>query len=462
MISSRLHPLGTAAFRPVVGGLSRPHVATGFRPVVAGQYLRADQQLDASALTYLNPVPTGTGGVHLSVVVSPRIVWQVMNAIPAEATARRIGGGFGTAAGKPTGPSADAGAAPPPASIPANRFPLLRDTVHTAASGPKGDDRFMVFRTHAVAVSAPLPTNDGSQVRPDGQPTAAPSHVSGSVRMATADRLAWLRELAERTTAGKNTFAAARRAAAMSRDTIEYSPVVLTLRTGADGTHEPTDTAPRNASWASAFAGRIGRSRTVWRDAPAAPDDRSPRIGDELSVNVVVGRTLRRFARDTTLTTQETIRQSRSTRESTTAEMTFGRTAKVGAYRPATLVPAIDRVSPSESGSAAGTESILVGSRTAGAFADAVVARLIRTDAGGMTSAAAPPVPAVVRTRGESSAATARPVPAESATFAPDPRLPVQSPPPGLPPDLVQRLTEQVVQSLDARALAARERMGRF
>src|SRR5262249_10563053 len=75
-----------------------------------------------------------------------------------------------------------------------------------------------------------------------------------------------------------------------------------------------------------------------------------------------------------------------------------------------------------------------------------------------------PPAPMVVRAPTATTAAetaapgapgapAARPEPAETAP------APAAAP---LPPDFVQRVTEQVVRSLDARALAARERFGSF
>jgi hypothetical protein len=42
------------------------------------------------------------------------------------------------------------------------------------------------------------------------------------------------------------------------------------------------------------------------------------------------------------------------------------------------------------------------------------------------------------------------------------PDVPPLARPQGLPVDLLQQLTEQVVRALDARALAARERFGRI
>lgn len=456
MISSRPQPPGTAAFRPVVGGLPRPHVAAGFRPVVAGQYLRADRQQEASPFTFLIPPPVGPGDVHLSVVVSPRIVWQVMNAIPADATTWRIGGGFGTVAGK-TRDSVAATVVPV-----ANPFELLRDTTGTTPATSGGGDRLLMFRTSAASVSGSLPSNDGSRRGTENRPNGDLGNGTATARSTTVDRFTWLRDLVGTDAVGTNHLVHSRgdpavRAAAMTRDSGGYSPVALTPRNGADNADDQTDTAPRNASWESAFAERLGRSRTAGSDTPATAANRRPRGGDKLSVDVVVGRTLRRFAGETTLSTLETIRQTSGTRESTTAQMTFGRTAKVGAGRPAALVPAIYRVSPSE----AGTESVLAGSRTAAAFAASVVGRLVRSDAGGTPTAFASPVPAVVRTRGASAAAPGS-IPAEPTTFRPDSAPQPPSPPPGLPPDLVQRLTEPVVRSLDARALAARERTGRF
>jgi hypothetical protein len=61
-------------------------------------------------------------------------------------------------------------------------------------------------------------------------------------------------------------------------------------------------------------------------------------------------------------------------------------------------------------------------------------------------SAAAPPSAAPAATR---------------SAVAPAP-IAIPQPPGGLPADLLQRLTEQVVRALDARALATRERFGRF
>jgi hypothetical protein len=77
-----------------------------------------------------------------------------------------------------------------------------------------------------------------------------------------------------------------------------------------------------------------------------------------------------------------------------------------------------------------------------------------RSDA---TALALTPAPTTVR---------AQPVTAAAAPRTPEgparpPEAP-QPPPAPLPPDLVQRVSEQVVRALDARALALRERFGRF
>ncbi len=439
MISARPQPIGTAAFRPVVGGLSRPPVAAGFRPVVAGQYVRADRPLDSSALTFLERAPAASGGVHWSVVVSPRIVWQVMNAAPTEsAPTRAVGGGRGAVARPRSSPS---------------------------VSG--GDDRLMVLRTHTTSATVPPPSHDVTRVDgppgSEGRSGATPPAGPPAERSATENRFTWLRNQV-RVDATGDTLVGSRvtRGATNNRDTIGYSPVVLALRSGAGRTDDRWERGSLGMAWESPFGARLSRGRTEQSDIPTTAARGGSGTDAPLLVNTVVVRMLRRFGRQSSPGFRDGIWETDGTRESTTAEMTFGRTAEVGAYRPAPLVPAIYRVSQSEVDPTPDAESVLGGSRTAGAFAGAVVGRLVRTEADGVSPGAAPPVSTIVRTSAAPSAAVPQAGPATPVMFTPDRAPPVQSTPPGLPADLVQRLTEQVVRALDARALAARERKGGF
>jgi hypothetical protein len=94
-------------------------------------------------------------------------------------------------------------------------------------------------------------------------------------------------------------------------------------------------------------------------------------------------------------------------------------------------------------------------------FVEAVGGRHRRIDDG----PAAPPAGAMtVRSQPVAAAgAAASPSPSAGPAAPPGFPLPVPQPAPAaLPADLLPRLTEQVVRALDARALALRERFGRF
>jgi hypothetical protein len=101
---------------------------------------------------------------------------------------------------------------------------------------------------------------------------------------------------------------------------------------------------------------------------------------------------------------------------------------------------------------------IAAGLRAGLVFADRIGGRLRRSD----DDAAALPVgPMTVRAQ----PATMTVAPHTPGEAVPRPESPAMMPPPvhaTLPPDMVQRVAEQVVRSLDARALALRERFGRF
>ncbi len=96
------------------------------------------------------------------------------------------------------------------------------------------------------------------------------------------------------------------------------------------------------------------------------------------------------------------------------------------------------------------------------AFAEAVGNRHRRIDGASVTAPAAAAVPLTARAQ-PAAPALATPAAPVAPLSWPDPRAaaPIAAPA-ALPPDLLQRLTEQVVRSLDARALAACERFGRF
>jgi hypothetical protein len=146
-----------------------------------------------------------------------------------------------------------------------------------------------------------------------------------------------------------------------------------------------------------------------------------------------------------------------------TSRFGFGGIAAVGVQRPADLLPVVYQViARGADGSARSIEesvSLLGGAGMAGTFAASLAARHGRSvDAFSLPGA----LPIVLRSAG---AAAASPHPAQASTQSWTTPAPVPAPPGSsvdLSPELVQRLTEQIVRSLDARALAERERMGRF
>src|SRR5262245_53154772 len=77
MRTSRPSMIGTE-FRPV-SGFAWPAVADGFRPVVAGPYLRTQSDAPPAQFTFLDPPSLAESVYRLVVNVSPHLIWQMMS-----------------------------------------------------------------------------------------------------------------------------------------------------------------------------------------------------------------------------------------------------------------------------------------------------------------------------------------------------------------------------------------------
>jgi hypothetical protein len=102
-----------------------------------------------------------------------------------------------------------------------------------------------------------------------------------------------------------------------------------------------------------------------------------------------------------------------------------------------------------------------LGTHTVTQLVNAVAQRYLRVEANPTDRGAGPVAMAVRTPAAVPAAAFPAPAPGVAAPARPEQ---AGSPPIalGLPPDLAQRLIEQVVRALDARAVAARERLGGF
>lgn len=452
MISSRPPLCGTDTFRPMALGFRpRSTTANRFRPLVAGQYLRMPYDTVPAEFTFLNPFISDSSVYRFSVNVSPRVIWQVMSrtsagspTLPANSRQPEQ-----PCAGNQRSASPSSLAAPPRmTAVGLDRLKMLQEVTQQLAAASVPGDRDD-FRTH----------------------DALPSPSTPQLMQEFAPLLFTFRNVTEH--AGDHAAAG---------DSSGFQPTVCRLwqhsstLTGADHTTmEPHAHAP-GTPW-HGFTPRSFTFQKEWLTSgqyvsPAMAhsdgETRVPGLLQQVSqnrtflVSPLVRLVAEHFATDFSPPGHEGHATQPQVRAKVTAPVAFGSMAAVGVLRPVSLVPAIYRKkTPADSSSYAGADAPtpLDGAVLADAFTSSLASRHVRSESAApvpaaMSVVARPPLPAGVP--------SPRQLPTAPAAMTAGPVPPHASSPAGLPHHLMQQLTEQVVKALDARTLAARERLGRF
>jgi len=68
--------IGTPLFRAIASGFAPAANAAGFRPVVAGQYLRETADVNALELVFLEPAARTRAASNWSITITPQLIWQ--------------------------------------------------------------------------------------------------------------------------------------------------------------------------------------------------------------------------------------------------------------------------------------------------------------------------------------------------------------------------------------------------
>lgn len=400
-------PPSTPAFRPVAAHPTAIRLAAAFRPALADLAVTRDP-VAGPTFTFLGPA-TGGPAYRVEVRLSPRWVWQVVN--PPHRSA-----------GPPPATRPPAPASP---AAPADRLARLCE-IHR------------VLHAAAEPAVAPPPAGAGRPALIYQAPGAAPAAGTSPGRSAETGRAGGL---SPERPAGPGPRAPWRPVALPARflrtgvlNVSPHRPVVeyLSLRPAWSPPAESATGRPAGAplpTWAP-FRDQVG---PVGIALPATPD--TPGVAAHWRPAIELhGPGL----------TPATI--SRPVHRLVITHTDFRTADTRGGGTPA----AVAGLAFSE------------GVRAGLTFGETVPARHRRTEDPTAVGRVPEPVPMTVR---PPSAAPTPPVvvagPAAAPPAPPGPGSPA-GPPPGLPADLLQRLTEQVVRSLDARSLAARERLGGY
>ncbi|WP_020476530.1 hypothetical protein [Zavarzinella formosa] len=486
MILSRHDMFGTAPFRALAMENALRPLTNAFCLIAAGQYVRADQDVAALDQTYLET--TANEGVSINrfaITVSPRLIWQMMN-LPPRATVAAATASTAVEPGRTALPANHHPAAqsqtlersaqqPPPAiektsklETSVDRFVALRVISQWLTSSP-GDPRNepSLDRRASTILANPSANEFGSEpmkylnpsetVANDALNSPTSLHAVaylpvGQEHATSSNHVSFLQATNERLTP--------RSVPARSVVEYDFAPVSLMFRTtsspvaggGAFPFPFPFVTAGDREGLGSraASASELRQGGGEWSPAnttvlvSSAPCALAERLISSSPPN------------------HPQYQSARDIRESLFAKGNFGGIAAAGMYGGADFVPTIFRAQASAGSGkieqGPNSASLFVGAENAGEFAGTLVTRHLRTETDGAASPM--PVPTVVR----ANPATAAP----GAPHAPRESSPAMSPPPprpepfGLPADLMRQLTDQVVNALDSRTLAARERMGRF
>jgi len=564
MIVVRPHPFGTIAFRPVTAGFApRPTVADGFRPVVAGQYLRTSFDVSPAELSLLGS-PSQQSAYSVTVNLSPQFIWKMMSAVAGQAPSTRDGS---HAIPGPVPQSDSRPVQPPPAPQTDDVFVSASVSAAdgTSAFRSTGSDRFQRLeevvrwlmpvssqtqlppldrREDGIFSPLPLRLRDDPRVSVDQADSIVTEILRGIIRrssipstdsaVSVSDYLRHHPAYPRPSGLLPNEFAplsrffpgdgsASNRSAGAwapslvglhDRDVVHPDHLLVANRHGEQRQRMLSGDSFLNVDFlVSPLARRVAEglaSESVpgSRDVGAEPrelrtlitsrfgfggiaavgvnrpSDLLPLVcqvvtndaagelrsieGDSfLNVDFLISPLARRvaegFASDKAPRSRDVGAAPRELRTLIIPRFGFGGIAAVGVHRPADLLPVVCQLvtndAAGEPRSIENAGSLLGGAEMAGTFASSLSARHGRS----VDAFTEPGVLPVVVRSASSAAAPSYPAQVSSqswTTHAPavNPSRPFSD----LPPDLVQRLTEQIVRSLDARTLAARERMGRF
>ncbi len=474
-------------FRPVAAGFDRRQTGgDGFRPVVAGQYLRTNPHVDRALFTFLTPTISSPAEYRLAVNLSPQLIWHAMQP-PAEradvaskgvtATTDRLAKLCEvvlTLGSTMNSPSTRPAAMIPPSS-PTYHQPVQRPTEAHPVLEPHSramTDRFTTLyeilqgwgaRTDFPSARAPamVPSTSPAYY----QPRQRSSEVYGGVPTespAMTDRFTKLCEIAHWVFASLPT--SGRPSDAVVQQWMTFAPVSLRFQnsfSAASGVRKHDSGPVIGPAW------QVPLRLTMEFNGPRDSERQDLRSPAQDSWHP--GRPTSGYdPSESTSKAENHLPVSGLQAEARTLvpqKPGFGAIAAVGILRPAGLVPAVYRTRQLNDSQAPTTGAdvgdVLGGVLASEEFALAVSSRHQRSE-GASRHATASPVHLVVRTNGVSPAGTSRNDSSEqnAPTFESRPHIPQVMA--GLPPDLMQKLTEQVMRSLDSRAIAASERAGRF
>lgn len=438
MIPSSPNTIGTNTFRPVSVGYSRRlSVADGFRPVVAGQYLRTDQFIGPSEFTFLEPSGLSAAEYRYSVNVSPRMIWQVFHS----STVRNP-----SAIERPFAETAFANA----------DIPLEQHVHHSVPHGPSGTSatgRFLSLSELATWVVSTVrkSATQGSTGRSTHQLSLL-SHPYDGGRPFIPESP----DQGRMPTEGRNH---------------EFGPLSLQYyggRSFVPGFTEPNEPSLMKYNSRPPHADdRVQTVRAVRHSGLPQQYDRTyynatwhvKGTAPHLPIaSFLISPAPRKAA--------EEVYQKPAVRTEVTRRSSFGGISAVGVHRPAQLIPAIFRTLQSNKPEHESDGTNLAcppgGASAAEVFAISVTTRHVRSETSPTSSSFVAAVPLVVRESPQASVSAKK---SQSMDFS-IPSSPERSNAvpavPGLPPGLMQQLTEEVVRALDSRTLAASERAGRF